>query len=291
MLTIDLLRVFVAVAETGGFTRAATLLHRSQSAVSMQIKRLEEILGTQIFDRDRTSIRLNAEGEIFIDYARRILRLVDEGISKLKTKKLVTILRLGCIEDYAARVLPPILAEFWSLHPEIYIEVGTGETSELLARLGSDYDLVLAMHPPGSGEGRLVCVDQLVWVTSYTHSPHEIVPLPVALRPEGCMEREWAIQALESAGREWRSAYVSGAIGTLYTAVEQGLVVGLFKEATISGKLRRLGAAENFPPLPQAEIALHMADDRISTPALMLLVENLAECLRKSERPGSLPRN
>jgi DNA-binding transcriptional LysR family regulator len=125
----------------------------------------------------------------------------------------------------------------------------------------------------------------------FTHSPHEVVPLPVALRPEGCMEREWAIQAPESASREWRSAYVSGAIGTLHSAVEQGLVVGLFMEATISGKLRRLDAAEDFPSLPQAEIALHMAADRISTPALKLLVENLAERLRKSERPGSPPRN
>jgi DNA-binding transcriptional LysR family regulator len=285
MLNVDLLRVFIAVAESGGFTRAASVLHRSQSAVSMQIKRLEEILGVSVFDRNGTSIQLNAEGEIFIGYARRILRLVDESISKVNAKKRITSIRLGCIEDYAARVLPRILAEFWSEHPDVQIEVSTGETPELLARLGSDYDLVLAMHPCGSGEGRVVCVDALTWVASKMQSPHETEPLPVALRPEGCMEREWAILALESAGRPWRCAYVSAGIGTLQTAVEQGLAVGVFKEATITGDLRRLGRAESFPQLPEVEIALHMADDGISAPAVNLLVEKLTSGLRKPDWP------
>jgi DNA-binding transcriptional LysR family regulator len=286
MLNLDLLRVFIAVAESGGFTRAASVLHRSQSAVSMQIKRLEEILSVPVFARNATSIQLTAEGEIFIAYARRILRLVDESISKVNTKKLVTSIRLGCIEDYAARCLPRILAEFWSEHPEIHIEVSTGETPQLLARLGSDHDVVLAMHPAGSGEGRFVCLDALSWVVSPTQSPHETEPIPVALRPEGCLEREWAILALDSAGRPWRCAYVSAGIGTLQTAVEQGLAVGVFKESTIARDLHRLGTAEGFPLLPDVEIALHIASDSISVLAVNLLVEKLARGLRKPDEPG-----
>lgn len=287
MLNLDLLRVFIAVAECGGFTRAASILHRSQSAVSMQIKRLEEILGVPVFERQATAIKLNKEGEIFIGYARRILRLVDESISKVNAQKQVRSVRLGCIEDYAARIMPRVLANFWSKHPEIHIEVSTGESSQLLARLGSDYDVVLAMHPASSDEGRFVCTDQLVWAASATHSPQEVDPLPVALRPEGWPEREWAMLALDSAGRAWRCAYVSGGIGTLQTAVEEGLAVGVFKEATIDGNLRRLGAAEGFPQLPQVEIALHIDGNCVEVPEVDLLVKSIIEIIGESRRRKS----
>jgi DNA-binding transcriptional LysR family regulator len=253
----------------------------------MQIKRLEEILGVPVFERNATSIKLNAEGEIFIVYARRILSLFDESISKITGKKLITNIRLGCIEDYAARVLPPILAEFWEKYPDVHIEVSTGETSELLARLGSDYDVILAMHPAGSGEGRLIYREALVWVSSSSRSPHEADPVPVALRPEGCAEREWAIVSLEAIGRAWRCAYVSAAIGTLQTAVEQGLAVGVFKESTITGDLRRLGAADGFPALPDVEIALHVASDDAFLPVVNLLVETLATGIRELDMRSS----
>lgn len=283
MLNLDLLRVFIAVAESGGFTRAASVLHRSQSAVSMQIKRLEEILGVPVFERQSTSIKLNAEGEIFIGYARRILRLVDESISAVNAKQQVSTVRLGCIEDYAARVLPGVLAEFWAEHPEVHIEVSTGEAGQLLARLGSEYDVVLAMHPAGSNEGRFVRRDALVWVGSGTHRPYETEPLPVALRPEGWMEREWAAMALDNAGLAWRCAYVSAGIGTLQTAVEQGLAVGVFKQPTVSGGLRVLGTAEGLPPLPDVEIALHIAGDGIASQVVALLVDKIVASLGDSE--------
>ncbi len=279
MLNLDLLRVFIAVAECGGFTRAASILHRSQSAVSMQIKRLEEILGVPVFERQATGIKLNAEGEVFIGYARRILRLVDESISAVNTQQRTTSIRLGCIEDYAARVLPRVLADFWREHPEVHIEVSTGETAQLLARLGGEYDVVLAMHPAGSGEGRLVCVDSLTWVASVAYAPDPTQPLPVALRPAGWPEREWASLALDGAGLSWRCAYVSGGIGTLQTAVEQGLAVGVLKESTVVGDLRRLGAEDGFPSLPQVEIALHIAEHCIASPAVNLLVEKVVSSL------------
>jgi DNA-binding transcriptional LysR family regulator len=280
MLNLDLLRVFIAVAESGGVTRSAGILHRSQSAVSMQIKRLEEILGVSVFDRTGTSVRLNEEGRIFIGYARRILRLVDEGMSKIKSKEHVTTIRLGCIEDYAVRILPRILAGFWQQHPNVHIEVSAGETPELLARLGSEYDLVLAMHLAGNTEGRVIHRESLVWGTSHTRSPHELTPMPVALRPDGCAEREWAVVTLEASGRPWRCSYVSSAIGTLQTAVEQGLAVGVFKESTIADEFRRLGPDDGFPELPEVEIRLHVAAESDSLSAVSLLVDSLAQGVR-----------
>ena len=279
MLNLDLLRVFIAVAECGGFTRAASILHRSQSAVSMQVKRLEDILGVPVFDRQATGIKLNAEGEVFIDYARRILRLVDESIGAVNTQKLKSSIRLGCIEDYAARVLPQILAQFWSEYPDIHIAVSTGETSQLLGHLGSEYDVVLAMHPADSGEGHHVCRDQLTWVAAPGFVPDRNHPLPVAFRPEGWPEREWASLALDGAGNSWRCVYVSAGIGTLQTAMEQGLAIGVLKESTVSGNLRKLGVEDGFPPLPAVEIALHIAEHCIAAPDVALLVGKITASL------------
>lgn len=281
MLNLDLLKVFISVAENSGFTRAANELHRTQSAISMQIKRLEEILGVPVFQRDAKSVVLSAEGKIFIEYARRILRLVDEAVSAVNAKSRTSIVRIGCIEDYAARILPGILADFWTDNPQVHIEVSTGETEQLLTRLGTDFDLVVAMHPVGSGEGRFVFRDSLVWATSAAQSPHQHVPLPVALRPDGCLERQWATIALDTAGRPWRCAYVSAGIGTLQTAVDAGLAIGVFKASTVPASMRRLVADDGFPELPLVDITLHIASDAESQTAVTALADKITERLRQ----------
>lgn len=281
MLNLDLLKVFISVAENSGFTRAAGELHRTQSAISMQIKRLEEILGVPVFQRNAKSIVLSPEGKIFIEYARRILRLVDEAMSAVNSRARTRTLRVGCIEDYAARILPGILAEFWTDNPEVHIELSTGETDQILARLGIDFDLAIAMHPADSGEGRVVYRDAMVWATSPTLSPHEHVPLPVALRPEGCLERQWATVALDSANRPWRCAYVSAGIGTLQTAVGAGLAIGMFKASTVPSNLRLLSKDQGFPELPQVDIALHIAPSAKLDGPLEKLVDKISNYLAK----------
>ena len=280
MLNLDLLRVFISVAENSSFTRAASELNRSQSAISMQIKRLEEILGVPVFQRTGKNIVLSDEGTALMSYARRILRLVDEAFATVSKKGSVRSLRLGCIEDYAARILPKVLVDFWTEHPDVHIEVDTGESTQLLKRLGDDFEMVVAMHPLDSGEGRLLRTDPLIWATSAVQSPHELVPLPVALRPEGWLERDWATAALDGAGRPWRCAYVSAATGSLQRAVEEGLAIGVFKESTITGRLRPLTPAEGFPELPSVDITLHVASDSVERPAVKLLSDALSSSLK-----------
>jgi DNA-binding transcriptional LysR family regulator len=280
MLNLDLLRVFISVAENSSFTRAASELNRSQSAISMQIKRLEEIVGVPVLQRNGKSVVLSREGTILLDYAHRILRLADEAMSKLSRKDAIQTVRVGCIEDYAARILPSVLFGFWKRHPEVHIEVDAGDTSQLLRRLGDDYALVIAMHPFGSGEGELLRSEPLIWATSTHQSPHELNPVPVALRPEGAPEREWGTAALDSAGRPWRCAYVSGAIGALQSAVEEGLAVGMFKESTLTNAMRRLTPADGFPELPSVDIALHVAESHLQRQEVKLLLEALFASLR-----------
>jgi len=263
MLNLALLRIFISVAENSSFTKAAGEMYRSQSAISMQIKRLEDYLGVPLFERSGKTVKLSPEGEIFLAYARKIVHLVDEAASAVHIKKRTSVVRLGCIEDYAARVVPKVLAKFWKSHSGVQIEVRTGETDQILERLGLDFDLVIASHPKGDGDGTLLCSDRLVWACSKTHSPQNEVPLPIALRSDDVTERQWATSSLNAIERPWRCTYLASGIGTLQSAVEDGLAIGLFKERAVSGDLRILGPAENFPPLPEVDIVLHTAPDLV----------------------------
>lgn len=283
MLNLDLLRVFISVAENGSFTRAANELNHSQSAISMQIKRLEEILGVPVFERNNKNVVLSREGTILFEYAQRILRLVDEALSSVTRKGSVRTVRVGCIEDYAARILPHVLADFWAEHPQVHIEVDTGDGPQLLKRLGEDYDLVITMQTARSGAGPVLRTDPLLWATSAIRSPHDLEPLPVALRPDGCVERELATTALNAAGRPWRCAYVSAATGALQRAVEEGLAIGMFKESVLTGRMRRLTPAEGFPELPSVDIVLNVASASEAKPEVALLSKALFEGLRPEE--------
>lgn len=283
MLNLDLLLVFIAVAENSSFTRAASELNRSQSAISMQIKRLEEMLGVTVFERAGKNVKLSPEGNVLLGYARRILRLMNEAVGAVSKKAEGKSVRLGCIEDYAARILPKVLVNFWTAHPEVHIEVDTGETSDLLKKLGDEYDMVLAMHMMPNPEGIFLRMDRLVWATSPAHSPHEADPVPLALRPEGCLESEWATAALDTALRPWRSAFVSAGIGTLQGAVEEGLAISMFKESTLPSSLRILTSQEGFPELPSVGICLHVAAGSSIRPDVTLLSEALIQSLKPRE--------
>jgi DNA-binding transcriptional LysR family regulator len=257
MLDADLLRAFLAVAERGGFTRAARSLNRTQSAVSMQVKRLEGAVGARLFARRGRAVQLTPEGDSLVGYARRIVTLNEEAMQSLARTDVAGTVRLGAIDDYATRVLPPLLARFSRDHPGIMVELETGLTAHMLPRLGTDYDLVLAMHPAGTGGGLVLRRDRPVWAAPRSSRIHKQSPLPLALYPSGCLFRRWAIAALDDAGRPWRCVYMSPSLGAVEAAVAAGLAVSVFKASTVSRRLRRLGRRDGFPELPPVDIAVH----------------------------------
>src|SRR3954453_20442424 len=152
----ELLRAFVAVADHRSFTRAAVALNRTQSAVSMQIKRLEDRLGVELFARTKANVALSAAGEGLLGYARRILALGEEAVGRLAERKIEGVVRLGVMDDYGTSVVPPLLASFLAGYPRIHIEMETGLTSSMPARLGEAYAPVIAMHPEAGGRGQLL---------------------------------------------------------------------------------------------------------------------------------------
>ena len=283
----DLLQAFVAVADDRSFTRAALRLNRTQSAVSMQVRRLEDRLGASLLHRTKASVELSAAGEALIGYARRILSLGDEAVGRLREHQVDGVVRLGVMDDYAAAVLPPLLASFVAAFPLIQVEMETGLTAAMPSRLGEAYDLVLAMHPAAGSVGHrdslLVRREQAVWAAARELDVAAINPLPLALYPQGCLFRQWAIQALDTAGRPWRFAFVSHSLATVEAIVAQGLGVTVMKAGTFPARLRPLGERDGMPPLPAADIRLHSAPGL--SRAGRLLAEHLAAGMSRNVSP------
>jgi len=292
VLDPELLQAFVAVAEHRSFTRAAATLNRTQSAVSMQIKRLEQRLGVALFERTKANVALSAAGEGLLGYARRILSLNDEAVTRLRKQKIEGVVRLGLMEDYGTHVVPPLLASFMADNPLIHVEMETGLTAFMPARLGEAYDLVIAMHAKGRGEGELLRDEQPVWAASAAHSFERQAPLPLALYPQGCLFRKWAIDALDAARRPWHLAFVSHSLAAVESVASQGLAVTVVKAGTFPPRLRLLSERDGMPPLPAADIRLHRA--ATLSPAAKLLADHLRTAIRreitKPVRDGTVAR-
>jgi DNA-binding transcriptional LysR family regulator len=153
--------------------------------------------------------------------------------------------------------MPPLIARFVALYPLVRIEMETGLTATMTDRLGKSYDLVLAMHPGGRGGGERVHREQAVWATSPEHAVEALSPLPVALYPQGCLFRQWAIEALDRAKRPWRLAFVSHSLSAVEAIAAQGLAVTVVKRSMFSARLRALSTRDGLPSLPRADICLH----------------------------------
>ncbi|HLT76763.1 MAG TPA: LysR substrate-binding domain-containing protein [Ferrovibrio sp.] len=279
-IDIDLLRCFATVADLRGFSRAAVTLGRSQSTISMQIRRLEEITGQVLLERSPQGVNLTRRGEEFLNYARRIVALHDEALDIVSAKALRGTVRLAVMDDYATSILPATLARFSRLHPEIELEVTTGFTRDLLRQLGNEFDLVLATHKHGTGKGEVLRIEKTSWACSDSHSPPAEGPLPLALLKPGNMYREWALDALNRAKRPWRIVFSSSSIGAVEAAAAAGMAVTVVKAGTARAGLRLMTEADGLPPLPLSEIALHTAPRR-QTAASRALADHLVAELQE----------
>ena len=195
----EVLRTFVAIADEGGFTRAGERVNRTQSAVSMQMKRLEEdVLQRQLFQRDGRQVKLTAEGQVLLGYARRILKLHSEVFNTLREPHMVGLVRIGTPDDYVMRFLPGILSRFAQSYPLIQIEVHCESSKQLLQR--QDLDLTIVTREPGSEIGQLLRKERFVWAVAQCFAPHEQTPLPLAMFNSDCFCRLWACNALDAIG-------------------------------------------------------------------------------------------
>jgi DNA-binding transcriptional LysR family regulator len=271
----DLLRAFLAVAEHRSFTHAAASLNRTQSAVSTQIKRLEDQLGLKLFVRSTNRVDLSVAGEGLVSYARRILSLGEEAIQRLRQHEIAGRVRLGVMDDYGSILMPPVLRAFCNSYPGIELHMETGLTSGMVGRMGKAFDVVIAMHARNEKSGELLRLERAVWAGCQELNVRNLDPLPVALYPSGCLFRDWAIAALDRTARRWRIAFISHSLAAVEAIVAQGLAVTVVKEGTFPRSLRLLGSEDGLPALPTAEIRLHAS--RTAQPPALLLARHLRD--------------
>ena len=282
---LDLLRTFVAVADNGSFTRAAERLGRTQSTVSLQVKRLEDGVGCRLLGRDagRAGLHLTPEGEVLLTYARPLLSLANEARSRLMEQDATGSVRLGTPEDFATAHLPDVLGRFARTHPRVSLEVSCDFTVNLLDGFSKGrYDLVLfKREPQGSGGGVRVWREVLVWAAAPRLLLDPGAPLPLVLAPAPDVYRKRALAGLSALGRPWRVVYACPSLGGLLAAVRAGLGVTVMPREMVPPGLQLLGPESGLPALPDTEIVLSLAPGPLPR-AAELLAGHIVQSLERA---------
>lgn len=285
-LDSDLLRTFVAVADTGNVTRAADRMGRTQSAVSMQIRKLEEVVGDSLFERGSRGVKLSRKGEALVGNARRIVSLLDETASTLRAAPLDGPVRIGIPEEYGFTVLAQALGEFAKQHPRVEITVRFASSATQLAALNSgDLDLAVVFEWEHFSGKDILMVDPTVWVTSISNPRHAETPLPVAVYQNSNWCREFALKSLERRGIDYRIAYMSDTSGGLKLAAASGLAIAPLSRSNIPAGCRELTVADGFGVIDSAHVVL-----RRNPNAAGATIDGMADAIRAAflDRPSRL---
>jgi len=286
---IDLLRTFVAIAVTGGFARAGKRVGRSQSAVSLQMKRLEAQAGVRLFRREGRRMVLTADGRRLLHYARRILALNDEAKASLTRAGIEGPVRLGTNQDLAESSLPDALARFALTYPAATLEVRVEATATIAAMLDDGaLDLALTLGLAGATQragATALGRERLIWIGDGGAPPAREAPLPLVLCDEPCGIRAAALAALETARLPHRIVFSSPSLAGLRAAVRAGLGVTARGERALEPGLARVAARRTLPPLPELNISLARAPSAPPTPA----VDRLAAILEEMFADGMTP--
>ena len=297
-----LLRTFVLLAESRSFSRTGVRIHRSQSAVSSQIKKLEDLLGRTLLERDTRNVRLTADGERLLGYARQMVTMADSMLARFRAAEVEGEVRFGSPEDFASAYLPEILGAFAETHERVLLHVSCALTLRLIEQFeAGEHDLVIVKQDPGDLHPgcRPLWREHLVWVgrggdlepERFAAVREELAarrrPLPLVLSPAPCVYRSRATAALDAAGVAWTSVYASPSHAGCAAAVKAGLGYAVMPRAMVPEGLSALGEAEGWPPLAEAEMCL-LGAARLSpaAAALAAYIEERAPAYRRAHDAG-----
>jgi len=280
LLELDLLKTLVAIAETGNFSAAGEVVFRTPSAVSMQVKRMEELLGRSIFLRDSRSVKLTSDGEILLTHARRVLALNREIISQFITPDVSGDVRLGAVDNTAEQFLPGVLKRFSETHPGVAVDVTVENSRELAQRIKKNQlDLAIVTCDSADYSGlpvEVLFTEGLVWAGLKGGVAVEQVPLPISVWEEGCVWRKAAIEGLEAAGTRYRVTFKSAYISGQKAAMLADLAIAPLPISACNDKLVALDEQYNLPKLTNYSLGLLKAKE-ITAP-----VEAVIDHLRAS---------
>ncbi len=279
-LDVALVRAFVAVAETGGMTKAGDQLGLTQGAVSQQIKRLEETLQVKLFDRRHRTLQLTRDGERLLGLSVNYLAANDTIWDEMTAPGLRGEVKLGIPHDLVSSYLPLALGGFASAYPHIQISLVTATSPELLDGVkGGHIDLALVEEPMGAGEGDCLGIEPLVWIGGPAATAHRKRPLPLSMIGEECAFRAPVSKALAGVNIPYVSVFEQGTIEATMTVVKTGLAVSVSLASAVPDYLEVLGRASGLPALPSFAVNLYVADDKKN-----LAAQELARHVRASVR-------
>jgi DNA-binding transcriptional LysR family regulator len=263
LLDLDVLRTFVAIAETGSFTTAANAVFRTPSAVSMQIKKLEDILGRSVFARDARSVTLTTDGEMLLGYARRMLAVNREAVSKFIVPDITGVVRLGSPDDFEL-VLPAILKRFAQTHPSIAVDVVIDQSSQLRRRMDDrtlDITLLTNSCKSNVAGAEVLLTEPIVWAGAKGGCAHLKEPMPISVWEEGCAWRAAALEALGREGRNYRIAYMSAHTAGQRSAIMADLALAPLPRSFITGDMVELGQEHGMPIIGDYSLAMLVAEE------------------------------
>jgi DNA-binding transcriptional LysR family regulator len=258
-IDIALLRAFLAVVETGGVTTAARSLNRTQAAVSLQIKRLEELFGTELFQREHKRFTLAPAGERLLGSAQRLVALNDATWSAMTTPHFQGEVRLGVPYDIVTSLIPPVLQRFNQSCPRINVTLVCKSSTELLADLAEhSIDVALTTEIDCGEGGEVLLSDRLVWVGGPGSETHRLRPLPVSLGSSRCRFRPEVIKALRAAHIDWRAVSLDCNMEPVYATVKAGLAIAPLLRTSVPDYLTILGAEAELPELPDFMVNMYI---------------------------------
>ena len=260
-LDSELLRTFLAVAESGSFSRAARLIYRSQSAVSLQIKQLEATLGQVVFERRARGVQLTSSGEKLRPVAQRVVRLLDETLDDLRADPLRGSLRIGIPDEYGDNLLAGVVARFTREHPLVELEVRCSLSTDF-PRAVARGELDLAVHSVQSRQSNMQLLKRLdtCWAASRYHDADQQDPLPVALFDRACWWRDCALASLEQSGRKYRVVFTSESVTGIAAAISAGVAVGVVGSDSVLPNFRLLTQADGLPAMPASQLVVEYRD-------------------------------
>jgi DNA-binding transcriptional LysR family regulator len=256
-LDLDLARTFVAICETGNFSRAAEKVHRSASAISLQVKKLEATVGRELFTRETRKVTMTEDGEVLLGYARRLLKLNDEAMSHFHAPQFRGTVRLGVPNDTGSVAAPEILRRFADSHPHVDLDVRLGPTRDLRQRIAnSDIDIAIFSYDAELDNQPPIHTEPLVWLGARNGTAIDKRPLPVSMAEHGCYWRTMGLKALDDAGIEYRVAYTSEFCQAQIAAVRADLAIAPLPISVISDDLVHLGPRHGLPDIGEYRMTL-----------------------------------
>ena len=273
------LRSLVAVVEEGGFSAAAKRIGRTQSAISLQIAKLEERVDAKLLERTSRSLSVTSAGEIFLSYARRILELSDEAMLAVTSPEEKTLLRVGFAEYLAPQHLHTLLARFRRAHPNCDLSLVLGGGSGMIESLGRD-ELDIVFAGPEADNGNLLWEEPLVWTGSMDRADTSDEAIELVLMHSPCSYRQIAFDALTKAETPWKLSIDANSVQAVQSAIRAGLGITVLP---VSAVLDDMPLVRNLPALPNTSVMSYMRNDQ-SHPYAQRFVDYLLSCIETSPK-------